>query len=105
MALNRKRYTIVFLPSAKRVVVPANTHLFRAAFLAGVTIVNVCGGARVCMQCRVQILKGNAPPDDDALAFLSQQELQDGYVLACHTPVNDDLEVFVPELRFSENGR
>lgn len=54
------------------------------------------------MQCRVQILKGNAPPDENAMIFLSPDELDNGYVLACQTPVNDDLEVYVPGLRSSQ---
>jgi len=96
---HRRTYTVVFQPTGKKVVVPAHTHIFQAATLAGVSVVNVCHGARVCMQCRVQVLKGNAPPDEDAMLFLSPDELDHGYVLACHTPVNDDLEVFVPGLR------
>jgi ferredoxin len=50
------------------------------------------------MQCRVQVLQGHAPPDTDALAFLSQEEIRERFILACHTPVNEDLVIFIPPL-------
>ncbi|MCX8126915.1 MAG: 2Fe-2S iron-sulfur cluster binding domain-containing protein [Dehalococcoidia bacterium] len=98
MGQDSKTYTVTFQPASRKVTVTAHTSIFTAASIAGISIVNVCHGLGVCMQCRVKILKGNAPPDGDAILFLSPEELSNGYVLACHTPVTDDLEVFIPEL-------
>jgi uncharacterized 2Fe-2S/4Fe-4S cluster protein (DUF4445 family) len=41
-------------------------------------------------------MKGNARADKRAIGFFSSEELKHGYVLACQTKVNDNLEVMVP---------
>jgi len=45
----------------------------------------------------VQVLEGNAKADSTALGFLSGAEIKSGYVLACQTPVHDNLTVLIPE--------
>ena len=88
-------FSVLFQPSGHTVTVESGLNLFLAAERAGVAIQNVCHGEGFCMQCRVQVVRGAAPPDAAALAFLSPDELAAGFVIACRTPVRDDLEVFV----------
>ncbi len=97
------KYKVTFLPDQKTVEVSTGTTLFKAAEKAQVYLNSLCGGEGVCGKCRVQITKGRAKADEHSLAFLSKDELKNGYVLACQTPVKDNLEVTIPpESRLEE---
>jgi Na+-transporting NADH:ubiquinone oxidoreductase subunit NqrF len=71
--------------------------------MAGVPVVNACGGKGECMQCRVKLLQGSARSDFEALFYLSQDEINQSFILACRTPVSEDIEVFVPGLRQTDS--
>ncbi|HEX7364554.1 MAG TPA: ASKHA domain-containing protein [Dehalococcoidia bacterium] len=97
------KYEITFLPDGKKVQVDEGTTLFDAAEKAGVYLNSLCGGEGVCGNCRVQITGGQAKPDKGSLTFLSKEEIQSGYVLACQTKITDNLEVVIPpEARLEE---
>jgi len=87
---------VTFLPDRKEVEVEEGVTLFEAAEKAGVYLNSLCGGEGVCGKCRVQVTKGKAKADNRSLGFLSREEVQNGYVLACQTRVEDDLEVVIP---------
>jgi uncharacterized 2Fe-2S/4Fe-4S cluster protein (DUF4445 family) len=94
---------VTFLPDQKEVEVDEGVTLFKAAEQAGVYLNSLCGGEGVCGKCRVQVTKGKAKADKHSIAFLSKEEIQNGYVLACQTQVKDDLEVVIPpESRLEE---
>jgi uncharacterized 2Fe-2S/4Fe-4S cluster protein (DUF4445 family) len=77
--------------------------LLEAAEKAGVYLNSLCGGEGVCGKCRVQIVKGNAKVNGHSIAFFTKEEIEKGYVLACQTPVKEDLEVLIPpESRLEE---
>jgi uncharacterized 2Fe-2S/4Fe-4S cluster protein (DUF4445 family) len=90
------RYKVKFLPDEKEVEVGGGTTLLEAATKADVYINSQCGGEGLCGECRLQITKGKARADKNAIGFFSKEEIENGYVLACQTKVEDDLEVFVP---------
>jgi uncharacterized 2Fe-2S/4Fe-4S cluster protein (DUF4445 family) len=97
------KYKITFLPDGKEVEIEDGTTIFEAAEKAGVYLNSLCGGEGVCGKCRVQVAKGKAGPDKDSIAYLSKEEIQSGYVLACQTIVKDNLEVVIPpESRLEE---
>jgi ferredoxin len=94
---------VTFLPDRRGVEVDDGVTLFEAAEKAGVYISSLCGGEGVCGKCRVQVTRGKARTDNHSLLFLSKEEIQSGYVLACQTRVEDDLEVVIPpESRLEE---
>ncbi len=98
-----KKHTLVFQPYGVKVEVASGTRILDAAAAAQVNINSLCGGEGVCGKCRVQILRGQAPPNAHSIRFLSKEEVQEGFVLACQTNVGDDLEVWVPpEARVEE---
>ena len=98
-----KNYKIIFLPDQKEVEVNEETSLLEAAEKAGVYLNSLCGGEGVCGKCRVQIIKGNAKVDKNSIAFFTKEEIEKGYVLACQTPVRENLEVLIPpESRLEE---
>jgi uncharacterized 2Fe-2S/4Fe-4S cluster protein (DUF4445 family) len=90
------KYRVTFLPEEKEVEVEACTTLLQAADKAGIQINTLCGGEGLCGECRVQVVGGKAPAGKSAIGFFSKDELQKGFVLACQTKVEDDLQVFVP---------
>ena len=90
------KYKVTFLPDHKEVEVEEGTTLLAAAEAADVYINSVCGGEGLCGECRLQVVSGNARADKHAIGFFSKEEVVNGYVLACQTPVKDNLEVLIP---------
>jgi ferredoxin len=89
-------YKVTFLPDHKEIEVEEGISLLEAAEKAGVYINSVCGGEGLCGECRLQVVSGNAKADKHAIGFFSKEEIVSGYVLACQTRVEDNLEVLIP---------
>ncbi|NIS72217.1 MAG: DUF4445 domain-containing protein [Proteobacteria bacterium] len=89
-------FGVLYLPDEKRAKVERGVSLLEASGLSGVHINNLCGGQGVCGKCKVKVRKGRVEGRSKYLSILSKEELQEGYVLACQTPVESDLEVEVP---------
>jgi uncharacterized 2Fe-2S/4Fe-4S cluster protein (DUF4445 family) len=90
------KYKVTFLPEHKEVEVDEGISLLEAAERAGVYINSVCGGEGLCGECRLQVVIGSAKADKHAIGFFSKEEIVSGYVLACQTRVEDNLEVLIP---------
>jgi uncharacterized 2Fe-2S/4Fe-4S cluster protein (DUF4445 family) len=90
------RYKVVFLPEHKEVEIEEGTTLLEAAEEAGIFINSLCGGEGLCGECRLQLLKGSAKANKHDIGFFTGDEIKSGFVLACQTKVEDDLEVMVP---------
>jgi uncharacterized 2Fe-2S/4Fe-4S cluster protein (DUF4445 family) len=90
------KYKVTFLPEHKEVEVDEGVSLLEAAEKAGVYINSICGGEGLCGECRLQMVSGNAKADKHAIGFFSKEEIVSGYVLACQTKVEDNLEVLIP---------
>ncbi len=88
--------TVTFAPGARKAPVTKGTTLLRAAQQAGQEIVATCGARGRCRSCRVQILRGPAPPATLAdRVQLGDDEVRERYRLACQTEAWDDLSVLV----------
>ena len=90
------RPKVIFLPDRKEIIIEEGITLLEAADLAGVHINNLCGGQGVCGECKVRITKGIVEKSTKSISLLSKEEIQQGYALACQTPVRDNLEVEIP---------
>ena len=98
-----RSYSVKFVPDDKSVEVEAGTTLMEAAEKAGIHINNLCGGEGVCGRCKVKITNGDIRADKHSLSLLSKEEITEGYVLACQTRVDGDVEVVIPaECRIDE---
>ena len=96
-------YRITFMPDEKSVEVEPGTTLIEAAEKAGIRINSLCGGEGVCGRCRVKLINGKVRADKHSISLLSRGEITDGYVLACQTRVDTDMEVIIPaESRLEE---
>lgn len=96
-------YRITFMPDEKSVEVEPGTTLIEAAEKAGIRINSLCGGEGVCGRCRVKLINGKVRADRHSISLLSKEEITEGYVLACQTRVDTDMEVIIPaESRLEE---
>ena len=96
-------HKVTFLPDGKEVEAEAGITLMQAAEKAGVYINSLCGGKGVCGKCRVQVINGKVLADKHSIGFLSKEELNEGFVLACQTKVTGNMEVVIPpESRLEE---
>lgn len=73
----------------------ADTSLLEAALKAHITINNLCGGDGICGRCKMIVTQGEV--SGKVSPKLTREEIRKGYVLACQTPVTDDLAVEIPE--------
>src|SRR4030066_524452 len=90
------QHRVIFWPEGKAVPVEEGKTLLEAADMGGIHINNLCGGQGVCGECKVRITKGIVEKSTKSISLLSKEEIQQGYVLACQTPVRDNLEVEIP---------
>jgi len=90
-----EEFRITFLPEHKDVYIDRGTDLLTATLKTGIHIYNSCGGEGVCGRCKVVIKKGNYITEDSGR--ISEKEREEGYVLACRTTPESDMEVLVPE--------
>ena len=100
-----ERVRIRFTPSDKEVRVPTGVPVFDAASWNGIAIDSTCGGHGTCKKCKVQITEGAIPPVQslDRRAF-SQEQLDDGWRLACVARTSGDLVVDVPSAHDPPQG-
>lgn len=85
---------ISFEPGEREVVVPEGTDLFSAAIAAGVRLYSSCASEGVCGRCRVIVRQGKVATEPTGR--LTNEERRAGYVLACRTTVQGDVQVEVP---------
>ncbi len=87
-------HKIIFKPHNREIEVADGEILIRAAMEAGVHINASCGGEGVCGKCRVLIEEGSI--EGGLSEYLSIEDKEKGYRLACRSEVKSDLVVRVP---------
>jgi len=79
---------VVFYPQNKSINVEEGTTILQAARSAGVIIESPCNGTGTCGKCKVRLDEKSLP---NVLAksrhYLSKEEEEQGYVLACETQI------------------
>jgi uncharacterized 2Fe-2S/4Fe-4S cluster protein (DUF4445 family) len=85
---------IVTFKGVRTVKVPTGTLLSEAAALAGVDIMQPCGGQGRCGRCAVQIVTGSIRRR--STLRLSQADIDAGYALACQSVVEGNVSIVVP---------
>ncbi len=58
-----------------------------------ININSPCGGKKSCGKCKVRVLRGDTKISDSERSFLSQNELKNGYRLACCISISSDLSL------------
>jgi len=88
---------VTFEPSGRSVYVLPGTILLEATARAGFIIETPCGGAGKCGKCLVRVTSGDCQSCDTCSGSLSDQQVRDGFRLACQCRVAGELVVEVPE--------
>ena len=86
---------VIFKPGGKSIEVEKGADLLQAAVASGININSSCGGEGICGRCKVVIKKGAFRTEPTGR--ISHEERKKGYVLACLTTVEGNLEVHVPK--------
>lgn len=94
--MKRQEYKIVFEPTGRQVYALPDTILLEAAAQAGLILQTPCGGAGTCGKCRLRIVSGACPPSANCRKALGDADVEQGYRLACHARIQDNLVVEVP---------
>ena len=87
--------TVTFHPQERTVQVPQGTSLLEAALKAQISLNNLCGGDGICGRCKMVVKKGEV--SGEISGKLTRQEIRKGYVLACMSYVQTDLDIEIPE--------
>jgi uncharacterized 2Fe-2S/4Fe-4S cluster protein (DUF4445 family) len=87
---------VTFLPDNISVAVDDNANLFKAVKAAGLYVLSSCGGKGNCGKCKVVIREGSVE-SGKSRSYLTAEEVERGYVLACHSRVQSDLIVEIPQ--------
>ena len=84
--------TLKILPIKKTVKVRRGTTLLDALSQSNIQLFTPCGGQGLCGKCKVIILGQNHPEEREHDA-LTQDEVADGYRLACSFVIREDLRI------------
>jgi len=90
-----EKFKVNFKPLGKIAEAKKGADLLSVAVASGIYINSSCGGEGVCGRCKVVIKKGKYKTEPTGR--ISHDEKKKGYVLACLTTVEGDLEVYVPK--------
>jgi uncharacterized 2Fe-2S/4Fe-4S cluster protein (DUF4445 family) len=87
-------HIVKFEAVAEPVRVPTGTLLSEAAKLAGVDIMQPCGGQGRCGRCALQVTEGSVRRR--STVRLSAEDIEKGFALACQSVIEADVRVAVP---------
>jgi uncharacterized 2Fe-2S/4Fe-4S cluster protein (DUF4445 family) len=88
-------HTVTFDTDHDPVEVKTGTLLSEAAQMAGIDLNQPCGGQGRCGRCALQITEGSVRRR--STIRLSEQDLEQGFALACQTVVEGDIKVSIPQ--------
>ncbi|ODS40263.1 MAG: hypothetical protein A7315_09145 [Candidatus Altiarchaeales archaeon WOR_SM1_79] len=97
-------YKIKFLPEDKDCEIKGDDSILETAVKNGIHINASCQGKGICGKCKIILKEGAVEQRERALEFLTKEELNKGYYIACLTYPKDDIEILIPpESRLSEH--
>lgn len=91
MNLQTKNIIIDFEPISRRVLLTSDISVYDLLSELSIPIRSICGGVGTCGKCRILIQKGKdflAAPSNPEINFLNQEELKEGWRLACQSRVD-----------------
>jgi uncharacterized 2Fe-2S/4Fe-4S cluster protein (DUF4445 family) len=98
-------FTVVFEPSGASASVDAPATIHDAAQAAGLTVHAPCGGQGRCGRCLVRAYFGVGEPTGAEKQTLNEQELAEGWRLACQAQLTGDARVRVPDTSLVSSHR
>ncbi len=92
-----------FSPDDRAAEVERGETVLAAAQKAGIYISSLCGGDGICGKCRVVLRSGDIHSKPTTL--LDRDEIRGGYLLACQSTVQGDVEIEIPPETRLEEGQ
>ncbi|HSF98390.1 MAG TPA: ASKHA domain-containing protein [Ornithinibacter sp.] len=92
------RVQLTFAPANRTFRVPPGVSVFDAASWNGIAIDSTCGGHGTCRKCLVRVTAGSAPVTRHDRRTFSEDQIGDGWRLACLVKATHDLGLEVPPL-------
>ena len=90
-------FNVDFEPVGRRGEFSGRENLLECARKLSVDLVSLCGGVGSCEHCKVQVIAGEVSDltleEED---ILTEEEIEDGYRMACKTYARSDLRLHVP---------
>lgn len=87
-------HLVRFEPVDKEIEVPTGTLLSEAARLLNIEISQPCGGQGRCGRCLIRVQRGTLRRR--STLRLTNEDIEQGFALACQSVVENDITVFVP---------
>lgn len=95
--MKKRHNKVTFQPNGRTVYALAGTTVFEAAARAGILLQSPCGGKGTCGKCRVRLVEGSCDPTDACRNALTEEQLEQGFRLACQAKIRGDSVVEVPD--------
>ncbi|MEG1495762.1 MAG: ASKHA domain-containing protein [Clostridiales bacterium] len=90
-------FTVNFKSHGKTAKVEQGKTILDAAANVGIAVEGNCGSGGKCGKCKVHVIEGfNPEADRVGKKFFTEEEMDDGWVLACRYEVDRDITVDVP---------
>jgi uncharacterized 2Fe-2S/4Fe-4S cluster protein (DUF4445 family) len=96
---------VTFLPGKRSAKVARGTTIMAAAAAAGLNLSSPCGGLGRCGKCAVKVKGAVSEPRPPERRLFDEEELSEGWRLACQTTVMGSAEVTVPLSSFLTEHR
>ena len=87
--------TVTFMPQGITADIRKGATILDAAVQADIRINNLCGGEGICGRCRMIVEEGDVAAGETGK--LTEEEIKNGYVLACQAEVNGNVIVRIPD--------
>jgi uncharacterized 2Fe-2S/4Fe-4S cluster protein (DUF4445 family) len=88
------RYKVTLLPDGRQTFIEEDETLLEAVRKAEIYIHSICGGEGTCGKCKLVVRKGKYKMKPTS--HITEEEAKEGYVLACQTYPEADLEIEIP---------
>ncbi|MEG0855443.1 MAG: corrinoid activation/regeneration protein AcsV [Terrisporobacter sp.] len=85
---------VLFKPQNKEIEGEIGENLLELARKTDIFIDAPCNGSQSCGKCKVKLLEGKC--DSEKSIHISDEELDQGYILACATKITEDIVIGVP---------
>ncbi|MGA2914953.1 MAG: ASKHA domain-containing protein [Sedimentisphaerales bacterium] len=95
--MNERQMKVTFQPQGRSVYVLSGTKIIEAAGAVGIIINTPCGATGGCGKCRVKIISPKSEPTPADEKIFSEEELKQGWRLACQNTITEDMVIEVPK--------
>lgn len=103
-----KRCELILEPISKRIDVAEGSTIYDAIVALNFPIGAFCGGKGTCGKCKIRIVDPNASvsePTDHEYRALTEEEIDEGYRLACQTKIFGDSRVYLTDQMMPKGNR